>query len=491
MTVSSHFFIERYLSVDRRVLAAFRVAMGIVLLIDVLRRIPFAAMLYSDAGVLPIRLARAGGDELSLFFLVSTPRGAELGMLLCAGVYLAYLAGFHTRVAQLLAFVAFTSLNARNLLVENRGHVEIALALMWTAFLPLGDRCSIDAWRRPQPPEAQRRPVKSLAVLAITLQISAIYGLNAWQKGGAAWDSGQAVHYVLFQNRAATSFAAWLRDHQPAWFSPAMTYGTRIAEAFCALAAISPVAQRQLRTLLLAVALCLHVGIAISINVWPHSFIILALDLLLLPPAIIDRLACARWLRWIPERVPASVAPTAPAPPRYVVMLREGAVLVMLVAALLRISHDNPKVPDALRVGDLGLFDPITRYPRLFQRWAMFAEMPTTDGTIVVDALTADGRRIDPLTGRAPDLSAPLNGPFYLSQLQCDYYPRLERADDPAYMKAFVAYLTQWHELEDRPQADRLVSFHVYWVSSDSPPHGETMPRNVQQRLLASYPGTD
>jgi hypothetical protein len=172
-------------------------------------------------------------------------------------------------------------------------------------------------------------------------------------------------------------------------------------------------------------------------------------------------------------------------------MLREGAVLVMLIAALLRISHDNPKVADALRVRDLGLFDPITRYPRLFQRWAMFAEMPTTDGTIVVDALTADGRHIDPLTGRAPDLFAPLHGPFYLSQLQCDYYPRLERADDPAYMKAFVAYLTQWHELEDRPQADRLVSFHVYWVSSDSPPHGETVPRNVQQRLLASYPGAD
>ncbi|NUO52800.1 MAG: hypothetical protein HOV80_28475 [Polyangiaceae bacterium] len=488
MTAPLHFLTERYLSVDRRVLAAFRITMGVVLLVDVLRRIPFAAMLYSDAGVLPTRLARAGDEEISLFFLASTPREATIGMLLCAGVYLAYLVGFRTRVAQILAFVAFTSLNGRNLLVENRGHVEIALALMWTLVLPLGDRCSIDALRRPLSAEARQRPVTSLAVLAITLQVVAIYGLNAWQKGGAAWESGQAVHYVLWQNRAATSFAAWLRQHEPAWFSPFMTYGTRVAEAFCALAAISPIAQRHLRTLLLVVALWLHLSIAISINVWPHSFIILAIDLLLLPPAVIDRLANAKWLSFIPRPAAAPTPSATPPSSRVIVSLREGAVLFMLVAALLRISHDNPKLPDALRADDIGLFDPLTRYPRLFQRWAMFAEMPTTDGTVVVDAITADGRRIDPLTGSEPDLSAPLNGPWLLSQLQCDYYPRLERADDPAYVDAFVAYLTRWHELEDRPSGDRLVSFQVYWISSDSPPYGETVPRNVQRRLLASYP---
>jgi hypothetical protein len=469
---------ERYFSVDRRVLGVLRIAMGLLLLVDVLRRLPFAAMFYSEAGVWPAALARErppGDPVWSLFFWLDTPAAAQAGMLVAAAIYLAYLLGYRTKLAQILAFVAFASLNARNTLVENRGHVEMNLALMWTLFLPLGDRYSLDARAAGERREAG--PAVSLAVFAITLQIAAIYAFNALQKGGVAWESGQAIHYVLWQNRAVTGFGAWLREHMPAWFSPAFTTATLWAEGFCAAAALTPVAQRWARTSLLVVALGLHLGIAATINVWPHSFIILALDLLLLPPAWLDRLDP-------PSKLQHRFTSTPPAE----VMLREAAAMVMLVAVLFRIGHDNAKLPAALRPSDLGGLEPLIAWPRLYQRWSMFAEVPLDDGTLVVDAVTAAGARIDPLTGAPPDLDAPLHGPWFQSQLQCDYYLKIQRADHVAYLPALVAYLTRWQELEARPADDRLVSFQVFWISAQSPAPGEQRPKRIRRRLLAQHP---
>lgn len=489
---------ERYFTVDTRVLAMFRVGMGVVLLVDVLRRLPFAAMFYSDGGVLPSELAqsRPWGDEVvSLFFWLKTPREAQLGMLALAVVYLFYLVGYKTRAAQILAFVGFASLNARNVFVENRGHVEMSLALMWTLWLPLGERCSIDAWRRSGPRPKKR--VKSLAVFAITIQIAAIYALNALQKEGAAWQGGQAVHYVLWQNRIATDFAGWLRMHEPAWFSPVMTTATLWGEGLAALLVSSPVAQRPARNLFLCITLGIHGGIALTMNLWPHSYIIMLLNLLMLPAATLDsalrRPMARRLRRWAARTGLAAMrssqgggarsAQTASLAP-YAVAAREGFLAIMLVAVLHRIGHDNHALPDLLRPTSKGGLAPLIAYPRLHQRWSMFAEAPLTDGTIVVDAVTVGGERIDPLTGRLPDLDAPLHGPFGQSQLECDYYLKIQRADFVVYRAALRDYLARWHELEGRPAADELVSFKIYWVSNDAPAPGSATPTNIRRRLL-------
>lgn len=116
----------------------------------------------------------------------------------------------------------------------------------------------------------------------------------------------------------------------------------------------------------------------------------------------------------------------------------------------------------------------------------MFAEAPMTDGTLVVDAVTAAGERIDPLTGAAPDFEAPLHGPWGQSQLECDYYLKIQRSDFVPYRAALRGYLERWHELEGRPASDRLVSFRVYWVSSRSPEPGATTPTDIERRLLVA-----
>jgi hypothetical protein len=485
---------DRFMTVDRRLLGAFRILFGVVLLMDVLRRIPHAAMFYSDAGVLPSALALDHPlDEhvASLFFLLPTPRAAQLGMLLLAGVYVMYIAGYRTKLAQVLALVGFASLNARNLLVENRGHVEMSIALVWTLFLPLGDCYSVDArrartlgkrWPRPT------TPVVRLAMLAIVLQTAAIYFFNAIQKDGAVWGDGQAVHYVMWQNRAATSYAAWIRLHEPSWYSPLLTHGTIIVEGTLALLVISPIGQRYTRTAFFFMALALHAGVALTLNVWPHSYVIVAVNVLLLPRSFVD--AANERLAWM--RAAGSISSVEPAPvprgPPKLTVAREVVVALLLATVMLQLAHDNRATPERLRPNSMGWLAPIIGYPRMYQQWSMFAFTPRTDGTLVVDAVTEDGQRIDPLTGRAPDFEAPLHGPWHQSQLQCDYYFQIQRESRAPYVDGLARYLTAWQRLEGRPPGDRLVRFEVYWVSNDSPEPGEITPSNIRRRLLVSGP---
>jgi hypothetical protein len=493
---------DRWFSVDRRLLAVFRMMLAVILLVDVLRRLPIATIYYSDDGVFSSHMARQLPlDDFapSLFLLLKTPAQAQAGMVILALIYLGYLVGYRTKLMQLLAFVGYVSLNSRNLLVTNRGHLELATMLMWTLFLPLGERLSLDALARAR--RGDRRPPRrhhGLAVLAITLQLAAIYLLNAVQKHGAPWEDGSAVHYTLWQNRIATDIGAWLRSNQPGWLSPLATKFTLWGEALAALLVISPWARRSCRTLLMVYALLLHGGIALTINVWPHSLTILTAHVLLVPDWTVKRVArmpLARGLAaFSADRLFGWIAPAAPRrkPPwpgeRVLVYAREGATMAMLVAVALQITRDNAAVPPALRVENLGFIEPLIAVPRLRQPWSMFAEAPVTDGTIVVDATTAAGRRIDPLTGTEPDFDAPLHGPWHLSQLDCDYFLRIQRPQSARYRPALARYLERWQELEGRAASDALTSFSVYWVTNDSPPPGETLPTGIRKHLLVRGP---
>src|SRR5262249_20392202 len=69
---------------------------------------------------------------------------------------------------------------------------------------------------------------------------------------------------------------------------------------------------------------------------------------------------------------------------------------------------------------------------RFLQGWFMFSPNPVMDdGTIVVDAVTIDGRHIDPFMGGKPpnfDLSSAKS--LHLSQIWGDYFNRIK---DPGY----------------------------------------------------------
>lgn len=551
---------DRFCRFDRRMLGIFRLCFGSLLLVDLVRRVPDATFFYSNEGVLSNHLALfapLGKPYFSLFSAFSTPAEVKLAMFGTAVAYAFYLVGYRTKVFRILAFVLFTSLNARNIFLENGGCVVMALLAGWTMFLPLGDRFSVDAVLRSLRArddrtvaalndradiEPDRTPFHSIVGVGIVIEVAAIYFFNAVHKLGATWRDGEAIHWVLWQNRIATTWAGWLRMHEPSWLSPVFTKLTVWVEGIMALLAVSPVFQRQARVALFALAVVLHLGIALFLTLGPFSYAMIALTMLLLPQSVFDagaawlgrrRVACevvydgsdpglhlvarvlarldvfqaiaftdsrdaaaptdrpsasfaarrdvgswmvgsaaivlamrslpaggllggllgnaagAALLRAVLRRREhlAEVFLLAPAAapgslPAYVVAdpappwreqldgtlsaVRESSATILLAAVCFQIGHDNWWIPRGMRPEVPRVLQPVTAYPRFIRGWAMFApDAPKEDGTLVVDGVTADGRHLDPLTGKEPDLEAPLHGPWLQSQLQCDYFLKI------------------------------------------------------------------
>ncbi len=126
-------------------------------------------------------------------------------------------------------------------------------------------------------------------------------------------------------------------------------------------------------------------------------------------------------------------------------------------------------------------------YPRIFQGWGMFAPNPIReDGVLAVDALTIDGRHVDPLTGRAPDLDLTDSRGEGLSQLRQDYGNRIRFDRNEKYREGLRAYLSRYPERTGNPN-DRLVAIDVYWVRALCPPPGEAKMKNNDPIPIVSW----
>jgi len=271
--------VRLYGSADPRSLGLLRVALGALLFADVALKWPEVEAHFSNTGWLSNHFAlfRPMSDHLfSVYFAFSSPLEVKFLMSLHLLVCVSLLVGYRTKLMQLLVLLLTTSLNSRNPLLENGGSVVLDILLVWTAFLPLGARFSVDALRanlqarketdeaalndRLDPPRAAQ-PVVSLAVLALLLQWATIYGLNALQKNGAPWRDGTAVYYFLQQDRLVTWFGAWLRGVVPLSGIKLLTFATLAIEGALPFLLLSPWRPQLTRMLAFALVVLLHLGI--------------------------------------------------------------------------------------------------------------------------------------------------------------------------------------------------------------------------------------
>ncbi len=73
------------------------------------------------------------------------PRRRRSWFAICFFCFFCFLIGWRTRLFHVLSFVMTTSLHNRILFAENWGGVAIGALMVWTVFLPLGRRFSVDA----------------------------------------------------------------------------------------------------------------------------------------------------------------------------------------------------------------------------------------------------------------------------------------------------------------------------------------------------------
>jgi hypothetical protein len=315
-------FAAAYMTMDARSAALGRVGLAIVLLVDLLRRVPMLRLFYSNEGLLPNHtlLWRPPTQWMfSFFFLASLPGEAALGFVLCGLVYVALLVGWRTRLMRFLALVCVISLHARVTLVENGGDWTLGELTLWAVFLPLGRRFSVDALRDSlrrrkehtaqqlnawtELGSAERSPsregagtppgfprmkspfpdpvttaggdpnrIVSLAAFTIVLQLAISYFFNAIHKGGPTWLHGTAVHYVLYQNRMVTPFGEWMRPHMTMGLSRVLSYAALGTEAVLPWLILSPWKRVWTRRAAILMIIGLHASFQLFINLGVFSW---------------------------------------------------------------------------------------------------------------------------------------------------------------------------------------------------------------------------
>ncbi len=133
---------------DPRSLGLGRIALGVALLWDLLLRAPEMTLFYSNAGLLPnhtVLWQPVVPRLFSIFFMVSLPHEAALAFAVAGFCFLALAVGFRTRLFHALSLLATVSLHNRVIFIEGEGSVVLGALCLWTLFLPLGRRFSVDA----------------------------------------------------------------------------------------------------------------------------------------------------------------------------------------------------------------------------------------------------------------------------------------------------------------------------------------------------------
>jgi len=312
------FLRDTYGTADPRSLGLFRIALGTLLFFDVLRRWPDVEAHYANTGWLTnhFMLFRPMSDHLfSLYLACSTPGEVKTLMLFHLGVCVLLAIGWHTRVMHVLAAVLLVSINSRNIMLENGGWVVLTLLTVWSMFLPLGRRFSVDALRAALParrettpdalndrtnPQRDTSPVVSFAVAALILQWIVIYYFNVVHKTGHEWRDGTAVYYFFQQDRMVTWLGALVRDYIPVGGYKLMTYSALAMESMIALTLAAPFRTPFFRMVAWGLCCALHLSIDAVVQLRPFSWAMVTMFWALIPREAWDDLGpklAARWPR--------------------------------------------------------------------------------------------------------------------------------------------------------------------------------------------------
>jgi len=266
-----------WLEADPRALGLFRIFFGLLCSFDVLRRMQWIETFYSNSGTLSNHYnlyAPIFRDNISLLSGLSTPGEVTVFFVLTLICLFFFTIGYRTKLFQILSWLCVLSIHSRNTMLANGGDVVMNIWWIWTLWLPLGIRFSVDAVTKSlrtgsdttptalsTKTSASDIPVRSLAMFMVLWQLAIIYFFNTVHKGGQTWFDGTAIAYCFEQDRIVTGLGLWAKDTWPLWISQVMTWGTLVIEGLAPLLLLTPIFTRWARRLVILGLVSLHTGI--------------------------------------------------------------------------------------------------------------------------------------------------------------------------------------------------------------------------------------
>ncbi|GCA76694.1 hypothetical protein MiTe_03543 [Microcystis aeruginosa NIES-2520] len=199
---------------DLRSLALFRIALALVVLVDLSVRFSQVTAHYSGLGVLPLgSLSKVSASPFywSIFALSDSVLVQSILFIVAIAIALLLLIGYHTRLATIATWALIVSLHHRNPLLLFAADDVIRAVLFWAMFLPLGACYSVESALNTNPNPLPKRVV-SAATVAFMIQVCYIY---MWSvvfklKSETWWPDGTAVYYSLSYDQYATALGSFL-----------------------------------------------------------------------------------------------------------------------------------------------------------------------------------------------------------------------------------------------------------------------------------------
>jgi len=426
-------------------LAAFRVALGVVLLADLWIRSGSMVPLLTDEGFFTRELAMELAPQplFSPFHMATgSVAGTTVLMVLQALLAGAFIVGFRTRVIAAISLVMLVSLHQRNLLATSAIDSLFRFYLLWCIFLPMGESWSVDALRSRR---REHRWVCSVASAALLLQAWFLYWHAVVSKFQAdAWLEGRAVYSVL----AKASYAQPLGDALLAWpeVLHALTMATLFIEGAVVVLLFLPWATARVRIGVFFVNFFFQLGLWLCLDIGVFQPLAMAVLIPFLPSRFWERIGRARAVElraWQPRS-------------RRLERLRQAICASLLFVCSTSVVVATPKarpfVPEPLP----------TLYNRafLYQSFRLFANTDSTlQGWWLVLGRPAEGRLpINLMTGE--DVTDPYARPFYFVGTQWgQHWIMFHRgALRPRYRSRVFPAMAEWfcaHWNDENP--DRLV----------------------------------
>lgn len=284
------------LALDLRSLAACRIALSVVLLMDLATRWREYSAFVSHDGLLTIEQWREALAETWRWTMYSwSDWEAWPACLLAVHTALAVmlLLGLWTRWTSLGCWILALSLHVRNPLAVNSGDTLLRMLLLWGAFSVWGQCWSLDQRRRAKrsaaPPRGPSAALWPSAMLAV--QLTFMYVITGWLKVNDVWLGGEAMDRIVEMDYVIRPWGRALADHPAAL--RAITYVTPWFE-IAVLLVWSPWRTAAIRTFFVFAFLAFHAGIALTINAGMFSLVSQAAWLVLLPGSFWDALGW-RW----------------------------------------------------------------------------------------------------------------------------------------------------------------------------------------------------
>ena len=293
--------ISSWFRVDSRALGIYRILIGWVCFLDIIRRWNYIDVFYSNLGI-PMH---SDPKSFNIFDYIGNG-SLEVHIIFLIGIFfsITLILGYKTKLSHLITTIIIIGIHSQAVNLGNSGDTFLNSILIWTLFLPLGKSFSVDSiikslkeFKETKVEDLNDRingmnkPIQiySIAYFAVLFQISAIYFLSALNRMDAAtWKDGTAFYKMHQLDGFITSFGYYIRDYINYPISKIFTYSTLYLEYSILFLILIPFYSHILRLFAIIPLTIFHIMIRLSMHVGLFSQIMISTFPLLIDKKIIN-----------------------------------------------------------------------------------------------------------------------------------------------------------------------------------------------------------